>query len=296
MTFRDDLLDDIDEIREIPGELGLRLFTVEVFRRDWSGERPGLGTGYDTVTSVLVGTYNPKVTQVSSRDIIASAGQYQDQDLRIGPITRARWTCRSSTLPSAFSPRRCFQAGRSRLRVGRLLSQDQPTHDASVPLRVRRARGRHPARMTATFDADDFRRKLLDLSASIRNAAHQALAASVHAAHDSAKTSTLFRDGPEQVLRKAWSRRSADSGQALRDREARALRRVGNAAARDPGTTRWRPPLSSSTARRSSVVACSTPAPPSDRSCARLRSVGQQIARLRPRVLHRPAIARFNGS
>ena len=57
--------------------------------------------------------------------------------------------------------------------------------------------------MTATFDADDFRRKLLDLSASIRNAAHQALAASVHAAHDSAKTSTLFRDGPEQVLRKS---------------------------------------------------------------------------------------------
>lgn len=90
MTLRDDLLDDIDEIREIPGEIGLRLFTVQVFKRVWSGDRPGLGTDTDTITSVLIGTFNPKVTQVSSRDVIASAGQYQDQDLRIGPITPSK--------------------------------------------------------------------------------------------------------------------------------------------------------------------------------------------------------------
>lgn len=57
--------------------------------------------------------------------------------------------------------------------------------------------------MTATFDAEEFRRKLLELGASLRNAAHQALAASVHAAGESARTSKLFADGPEQSLRKS---------------------------------------------------------------------------------------------
>jgi len=87
MTLRDDLLDVVEDVREIPGDLGLRLFSVEVFKRTHAGERVGLGTSYDTTKTLLVAAYKPKVVQVSSRDIIASGGLYQEQDLRVGPLT-----------------------------------------------------------------------------------------------------------------------------------------------------------------------------------------------------------------
>lgn len=87
MTLRDDLLNVAEDVREIPGDLGLRLFSVEVFKRTHSGERVGIGTTYDTVKTLLVASYKPKVVQVTSRDIIASGGLYQEQDLRVGPLT-----------------------------------------------------------------------------------------------------------------------------------------------------------------------------------------------------------------
>lgn len=86
----------LDKIRGIPGRIklrdeGLRLYTVSIRVRTWSGSRPGVdastSTDANTYFYVDAGTHRPHVEQVSQRDIIASDGQYQDQDLKVGPIT-----------------------------------------------------------------------------------------------------------------------------------------------------------------------------------------------------------------
>lgn len=91
MSFRDDLLPDLDAIRGIPGELGLRRFTVTVRVKTTTGVRPGVVGGttttVDTVLKVGNGTQNPKVAEVSVRDVVASGGLYETGDYRIGPLT-----------------------------------------------------------------------------------------------------------------------------------------------------------------------------------------------------------------
>lgn len=89
LTLRDALLPAIDAIRGIPAQLGLRLYTVAITARTWTGARPGIGTSSDVTTGIKIdlGIYQTKVTQITERDIIASGGLYNDQDLRVGPIT-----------------------------------------------------------------------------------------------------------------------------------------------------------------------------------------------------------------
>lgn len=90
MTLRDDLLDDIDDIRGIPGDLGIRLFTVSVMSRRWTGARPGPpGTSTDTTTAMMVahGSFNARVRGLTSKDVIASAGLYTTEDVKVGPVT-----------------------------------------------------------------------------------------------------------------------------------------------------------------------------------------------------------------
>lgn len=89
MTFRDSFLPAVDVFRGIPGIFGLRLFTVSVVSRTWTGTRPGLGTSVDATTGIKVdlGVYQAKVTLVSANDAVASGGLYTNQDIRIGPIT-----------------------------------------------------------------------------------------------------------------------------------------------------------------------------------------------------------------
>ena len=86
-----DLLDLVDDLRGIPGELGLRPYKVSVVVRTWSGSRPGVdaSTSSDApkVIGVDVGTQSPRVRQLTQREIIASGGAYNDQDLKIGPLT-----------------------------------------------------------------------------------------------------------------------------------------------------------------------------------------------------------------
>lgn len=108
MTLRDDLLELAEDVREIPGEFGVRLFSVDVFKRVWSGERVGLGSGYDSSEVVLVATFNPKVVQVSSRDIIASGGLYQEQDLRVGPMTPTKVDVSAFDPPVGTQPMELF--------------------------------------------------------------------------------------------------------------------------------------------------------------------------------------------
>ena len=86
-TLATALLPALDTIRSIRGQLGLNPFTVTVLMRQWSGERPGVGSSLDT-TTVLQNAGQPvMVKQLSARDIVASGGLYRDRDMRVGPMT-----------------------------------------------------------------------------------------------------------------------------------------------------------------------------------------------------------------
>lgn len=91
MALSDDLLPALDSIRGIPDTLGLRLYSVSIRVRTWSGSRPGVDSSTSTDANqyfyVDAGTHRPRVQQVTQRDIIASGGVYQDQDVKVGPIT-----------------------------------------------------------------------------------------------------------------------------------------------------------------------------------------------------------------
>ena len=86
---RDLLLKPIDIMRGIPGIMGVRLYTVAIIVRAWTGARPGLGSPTDATHGVKVdvGIYQTKVAQVSAKDAIASGGLYTNQELKVGPIT-----------------------------------------------------------------------------------------------------------------------------------------------------------------------------------------------------------------
>lgn len=88
-TLVDALNPALDQLRGIPGILGYRQTSVTVRIVTWTGSKPGLGTvSYvDTPIKVGGGLYNPRVTQVTERDAIASGGMYSNQDLKVGPFT-----------------------------------------------------------------------------------------------------------------------------------------------------------------------------------------------------------------
>lgn len=91
-NLRDLLMPVANMVRELPTDLGLRLYTVTVRVTTYS---PGLfnvaGSGTPTVTEMPIfldgyGTL-PYVRSVSKSDIVASGGLYQDGDYKIDFIT-----------------------------------------------------------------------------------------------------------------------------------------------------------------------------------------------------------------
>jgi len=106
MTDRDDLRALADEIRgDIPSEMGLRQVAVFVLLRTETGaKRPGMsgGTITDTWTRVVNNGKNPKLETLKSRDILASGGVYEAEDVRVGPFTPVFPT--GGNLPSAYDP------------------------------------------------------------------------------------------------------------------------------------------------------------------------------------------------
>ncbi|MFA5186328.1 MAG: hypothetical protein WC551_07635 [Patescibacteria group bacterium] len=91
-TFREDILPDIDDIRGIPNELGIRLYTVSLRTTIWTGDATliGIGRGTKTTTEtpiVLANGAPPKVRRVGYKETIAAGGKYQEGDFRIGPFT-----------------------------------------------------------------------------------------------------------------------------------------------------------------------------------------------------------------
>lgn len=66
------------------GRLGLTRHTVSLRIRDWSGSRPGLGTATDTLTLFTVEDgYAPPLSRISGKDVSASNGRFQQNDLRL---------------------------------------------------------------------------------------------------------------------------------------------------------------------------------------------------------------------
>ena len=116
-----------------------------------------------------------------------------------------------------------------------------------------------------------FRRKLLDLGAS---SATPRTKRWQRAFTPQAKAPDVERSSPwaEQVLRKASSRVGGLEGKLSATASTRASSRRERVRIVIRGSPRrWRPSASSLRARCSSADACSTLAPPSDRSCARPR-------------------------
>lgn len=86
MSIRDDLIPLVDELREdvIDGVAGLRIHTVVVRSRSWSGGAPGSGTATDTdVTLAPV----PKVHEPEPRLRLAAPGKYEDGDRVVDRIS-----------------------------------------------------------------------------------------------------------------------------------------------------------------------------------------------------------------
>jgi hypothetical protein len=98
-TFASAIKVALDTRRAIAGLMGLRIYSVFVRQRRWSGKRVGVGTSVDNnggpdvqLTNSLpppLGKQPVRVRAVSNKDIIASGGLYRDLDLRVGPITPA---------------------------------------------------------------------------------------------------------------------------------------------------------------------------------------------------------------
>jgi hypothetical protein len=93
-SFQQTILSDLDEIRGIAGELGLRPYTVTVQLLTYSGLRAGLGTKTAGPVLTLFHTMGPnaqpvRVRQLSRKEIIASGGLYTDRDFKVGPMTPA---------------------------------------------------------------------------------------------------------------------------------------------------------------------------------------------------------------
>lgn len=88
-TFRDSFLPKLDKIRAgIPSKIGIRLVSLTVRTKDWSGARVGQGT--KTVTDTVIGGpmgTRYKISVVSTKDVVASGGRYQAGQYKIGPIT-----------------------------------------------------------------------------------------------------------------------------------------------------------------------------------------------------------------
>ena len=100
MTLRDRIQAVAERLRGVPGTLGMRPWTVSVRRREWSGERVGVGvpTDFDTPLSVQFGRSNPRVQEISNRDVVASGGAFSSGDIKVGPLTPSCLASVSSAL------------------------------------------------------------------------------------------------------------------------------------------------------------------------------------------------------
>lgn len=82
----------IDVGEGVSSALGLRRYEVSVLRVFTTGSRPGVGTSTSFTSSVKVGpgaTGNPRLQQMSAREVFLSNGTYSDQSYILGPFVDA---------------------------------------------------------------------------------------------------------------------------------------------------------------------------------------------------------------
>lgn len=92
MSIRTGALKLLDTYRGLlHSAFDLRRYDVAIVLRRWPlGALPGAHgvSPTETVTPITVGSSNrPKVVQLTQAEIVASGGLYQDQDVKIGPLT-----------------------------------------------------------------------------------------------------------------------------------------------------------------------------------------------------------------
>lgn len=97
MSLRDEILPDLDELRDLANEFGLRRYSLTLRTRTWSGGQPGMGTPTDT--DVVVDP-PPKVRLLTTKEIADSGGTYQKGDFKVEKMT-PRYT---SPTAGGFSP------------------------------------------------------------------------------------------------------------------------------------------------------------------------------------------------
>jgi len=86
MSFRDSIRQLAHSVRAIPGQLGMRPYTVQVVSAVWSGAERGQGTETVTTTAITEADGQPpKVRQLNSEEI--AVGGYAEGTWEIGPIT-----------------------------------------------------------------------------------------------------------------------------------------------------------------------------------------------------------------
>ena len=89
--LRTNLLPVFNQVRKLMKTLNFRRHSVMVRTITWSGARVGLGTKTIVDTPIVLDDDNtpPKVTLITSEDIIASGGLYQQGDYLVDKITPA---------------------------------------------------------------------------------------------------------------------------------------------------------------------------------------------------------------
>jgi len=85
VSLRDELLPVVNDARALVEDLGLRLFSVRVEVREWSGAR--VGAGVSSVVSTLTLDPRPRVRDVTAREVASSGGTLRTGDRRITAIT-----------------------------------------------------------------------------------------------------------------------------------------------------------------------------------------------------------------
>jgi hypothetical protein len=88
MSLRDDMLPVVDGLRGLFSEFGVARYAFAIRRITWSGGKRGLGVATPVDTPIVSASGgSPLVQPVSTREIAASAGTFQEGDLRISGIT-----------------------------------------------------------------------------------------------------------------------------------------------------------------------------------------------------------------
>lgn len=84
MSLRDDLLPVVDELRQLPDDFGIRLYSVILRTRTWKSGKPGIGQ--PTIVDVEI-LPKPRVRLLSTKEVAESGGTYHAGDFKVEKIT-----------------------------------------------------------------------------------------------------------------------------------------------------------------------------------------------------------------